>query len=81
MPSTDLYGGFAIQAIALGLAKAVGQHNQMPDTKPTEAAMRVNSNCQCIATSNVEGEGPPERRSRGGNRQALLAGGPSRPQC
>ena len=27
---------------------------------------------------NVEGEGPPERRSRGGNRQALLAGGPSR---
>jgi hypothetical protein len=28
---------------------------------------------------NVEGEGPPERRSRGGNQQAQLVGGPSRP--
>ena len=31
--------------------------------------------------SNVEGEGPPERRSRGGNQQAQLVGGPSRPEC
>ena len=30
------------------------------------------------ATPNVLAEGPPERRSRGGNRQAQLAGGPSR---
>ena len=30
-------------------------------------------------TANVEGEGPPERRSRGGNREAQLLGGPSRP--
>ena len=30
---------------------------------------------------NVVGEGPPERRSRGGNQQAQLVGGPSRPQC
>ncbi len=28
---------------------------------------------------NVLGEGPPERRSRGGNQQAQLVGGPSRP--
>ena len=34
---------------------------------------------EALATPNVLGEGPPERRSRGGNRQALLAGGPSRP--
>ncbi len=30
---------------------------------------------------NVVGEGPPERRSRGGNQQAQLVGGPSRPKC
>jgi hypothetical protein len=28
---------------------------------------------------NVLGEGPPERRSRGGDREAQLLGGPSRP--
>jgi len=32
-------------------------------------------------TPNVLGEGPPERRSRGGNREAQLLGGPSRPEC
>lgn len=31
--------------------------------------------------ANVLAEGPLERRSRGGNRQALLAGGPSRAEC
>ncbi len=30
---------------------------------------------------NVLGEGPPERRSRGGNPKAQLWGGPSRPEC
>ena len=34
-----------------------------------------------IYMPNVLGVGPPERRSRGGNRQAPLAGGPSRPKC
>ena len=34
---------------------------------------------EVIREPNVLGEGPPERRSRGGNREAQLLGGPSRP--
>lgn len=51
------------------------------DLDNEKAAARINEDNGAVhrVTSNVLGEGPPERRSRVGDREAQLLGGPSRP--
>jgi hypothetical protein len=62
-------------SIACGVGRP-GAHIRSGDAATSEGPRTIRPSG---LTHNVLGEGPPERRSRRGNREAQLLGGPSRP--